>query len=208
MGAHQDSSPSGDNSLISFTVGSEKIIVRILTANDMLQRNRILEVLLHLTCLRSGNNQIYIVVPRLLGASLDAQVLRSQGIGLILFDERRIEETVKPRQVTTSVQPHSSASTVDPSVLSELATLKSMYAQIERTIEQIRAEFNSLKEDTPTQSPRLERHQQNLDFEPVMHPPQTPISPSQEPLPSFFTNNPWLDVLSKRGRPEVAPLAG
>jgi len=27
-------------------------------------------------------------------------------------------------------------------------------------------------------------------------------------LPSFFTNNPWLDVLSKRGRPEDPPLAG
>ena len=209
MGAQQqEPPPNADSSSISFTVGSDKVTVRILTAEDMLQRNRILEVLLHLTCLRSANNQIYAVAPRPLGASLDAQVLRSQGIGLILFDDRRIEEIIKPQQVPANLQPHPCAPTMDPTVLSELASLKSMYTQIERTLEQMRSEFNSLKEGASNEVSGFERHRQKLDFEPIIDPPQPPINPPHEPLPSFFTNNPWLDVLSKRGKPEVAPLAG
>ncbi len=208
MGAQQNP-PSGTNdSSLSFTLGNDKLIVNILTAKDIVQRNRIIEALLHLASSRGALTQLYVVAPRLLGASLDAQIFRSQGIGLLLFDERRIEETIKPQPSFQNTQSQPTTTTPDPTVLSELATLKSMYFQMEKTLENIRAEFTSIKQGSEGKPPDLERGTPGFTFEPVMRAPSLLVEPAEGPLPSFFANNPWLDVLSRRGRSEVAPLAG
>lgn len=87
--------------------------------------------------------------------------------------------------------------------MTELASLKSMYLEMERTISNLREELKSFQQSVAS----------------VPSPPEriTPASmvqtqprftgPGAE-LPSFFTNNPWLEVLSKRGREESGPLAG
>jgi len=208
MGAQQNPSSGTNDSSLSFTLGNDKLIVNILTAKDIVQRNRILETLLHLASFRGALTQLYVVAPRLLGASLDAQIFRSHGIGLLLFDERRIEETIKPQPFFQNTQPQLTTATPDPTVLSELATLKSMYSQMERALENIRAEFTSIKQNSEGKAPDLERGTPGFTFEPVMRAPPLIVEPAEGPLPSFFTNNPWLDVLSRRGRSEVAPLAG
>ncbi|HMK83246.1 MAG TPA: hypothetical protein VK503_05980 [Candidatus Bathyarchaeia archaeon] len=208
MGAQQNSPLGMDGSSLSFTLGNDKLIVNILTANDIVQRNRILEVLLHLASFRGALTQLYVVAPRLLGASLDAQIFRSHGIGLLLFDERRIEETIKPQPFFQNSQSQVITATPDPTVLSELATLKSMYSQMERALEDIRAEFTSIKQNSEDKAPGLERDTTGLVFEPVMGAPSLLVKPADDTLPPFFANNPWLDVLSRRGRSEVAPLAG
>jgi hypothetical protein len=208
MGAQQNPPLGTDDSSLSFTLGNDKLIVNILTANHIVQRNRILEALLHLASFRGASTQLYVVAPRLLGASLDAQIFRSQGIGLLLFDERRIEETIKPQPFFQNSQSPVTTATPDSTVLSELATLKSMYSQMERALENIRAEFTSIKQNSEDKAPDLKRDTTGLIFEPVMRTPSLLVESAQGPLPSFFANNPWLDVLSRRGRSEVAPLAG
>jgi len=208
MGAQQNSPLGTNDSPLSFTLGKDKLIVTILTADDIVQRNRIIEALLHIASFRAALTQLYVVAPRLLGASLDVQIFRSQGIGLLLFDERRIEEAIQPQPIFQEDQPQPTTATPDPTVLSELATLKSMYSQMERTLESIRAEFTSIKQNSEGKTPHLERDTKNFAFEPVMPGPSLLVDPAEGPLPSFFANNPWLDVLSRRGRSEVAPLAG
>jgi len=142
-----------------------------------------------------------------LGATIDASIFRAHGIGLLFFDERRIDEAVPPQPLQATRTQLTPTPAQDPALVSELATLKSMYLEMERNLTQLRDDLKNLHE-----TPR------NGGFAPQLsHPPlggvptvpvYTPPITQGGPLPSYFSNNPWLEVLSKRGRSENEPLAG
>jgi hypothetical protein len=210
MGA-QHTANSSNSGTLSFLTGSERTLVTVLEATDIIQRNRVIDTLLHLSSLRTEGTQVYVAAPRILGATLDSQILRSSGIGLLLYDDRRIDETVKPQpahpstETPQTLQDHSP----DATLLAELDTLKSKYADLERDMSQMMAEFKSFRENTLTPMP-VSSELDRVPFNSFRQ-PETPFeldTPGEGPLPSFFTNNPWLDVLSKRGRTEATPIAG
>ena len=191
-------SPAG----LSLLIGSDKTFVAILSNDAFIQRTKILGSILDLSALRSSVHQLYLAAPKLLGTAIDADVFRSHGIGLLLFDDRRIEEIVPPQPI----QPPQTTQIVqntDPAFAIELASLKSMYLQMERTISNLREELKSFQQSVPTAPGPPER------IAPASMVQTQPrfTGPGAE-LPSFFTNNPWLEVLSKRGREESGLLAG
>ena len=73
-------------------------------------------------------------MPRLLGGSIDAAIFKPYGIGLLLFDERRIDEAVAPQPIRPTQTMEQKSQTSDPGVLTELATLRSMYAEMEKNM--------------------------------------------------------------------------
>jgi hypothetical protein len=145
----------------------------------------------------------------LLATTLDSQIFKTHGLGLILFDDRRIEETIEGRIKPALESKPINTAAPDQNLISEFMILKSMYAQMEKTIEDMREEMKTMNQSTRTTEPRPP-----IRMEPIEAPrPATAYTitshPTQGPLPSFFNNNPWLDVLSRRGRAEeVTPLAG
>jgi hypothetical protein len=205
MGARQTERSEIPQNNLAFISGSEKVHVVILRSEDFVERNRVIEAILSLTSLRNSSQLLYLAAPRLLGASIDAAIFRPYGIGLLLFDDRRIDEAVAPQLVQPTKLMEQTSQTPDPSLFTELATLKSMYTNMEKTIVALRDDLKTLRHVSETQAvtrestaSRIARHE--------------PIFPSQSisgsPLPAFFSNNPWLDVLSKRGRSEDEPIAG
>lgn len=211
MGALGNENPSNPGTL-SFVMGSERTLVTVLTITDLVQRNRIIDTLLHLSSLRSEGTQPYIAAPRLLGATLDSQILRSSGIGLLLYDDRRIEETVKPEPIhhTIGIKQASPSSNTDTTLIAELAALKLTCAELEKNMSRMRTEFKSLQERAVPSAPISHDSDHVQAFGSLQRPEATfQLSMLDKgALPSFFTNNPWLDVLSKRGRGEGPPLAG
>lgn len=205
MGAHQAERSEIPQNNLAFILGSEKVHVVILRTEDLVERNRVLEAILSLTSLRNSSQLLYLAVPRLLGASVDAAIFKPYGIGLLLFDERKIDEAVAPQVVQPTELMQQTSQTPDPGLLTELATLKSMYTEMERTIASLRDDMKTLRRNSETETdtgePTLSR---NARPEPMF--PSPGISVSQ--LPAFFSNNPWLDVLSKRGRSGDEPIAG
>lgn len=187
---------------LSLLIGSDKTYVTILSNDAFIQRNKIVGSILDLSALRSSVHQLYLAAPKLLGTAIDADVFRSHGIGLLLFDDRRIEEIVPPQPI----QPPQTTQIVqntDPAFAIELASLKSMYLQMERTISNLREELKSFQQSVPTAPGPPER------IAPAsMVQTQPRFTGLGAELPSFFTNNPWLEVLSKRGREESGLLAG
>jgi hypothetical protein len=182
------------------TIGSEKIHVAILKNDALMEGNKIVASILDLSALRSSADQLYLAAPRLLGTAIDADVFRSHGIGLLLFDDRRIQEVVPARQIRPPVGPI--VQNPDQGIASELATLKSMYTNMERTISNLREELKSFREITlsrPTPSQRI------IPAPPGQTAPR--FIESEGELPSFFANNPWVEVLSKRGREATETLA-
>jgi len=199
MGARQ--SEEERKAGLSFVIGTEKVHVVILKAQDLAQRNSIIDTMLNLPSLRSTYQLLYLAVPRLLGATIDSATFRSHGIGLLLFDERRIDEAVTPQTARPGIV-EMTTRTQEATIAAELATLKSMYSQMEK-------DFAQLREDLRRMSAS------EIGSERV---PTSLVAP-QEPafahsvgermgLPSYFSNNPWLDVLSKRGRTENDLIAG
>jgi hypothetical protein len=200
MGA-QPAEPAGPDRL-SLTIGAERVQVVILRNEVMARRGTILESILNIAALKGSSNQLYLAAPRLLGTMMDAEIFKQHGIGLILFDERRIDEAVAP-QSYQMMQTVPNQTQQNPELMAELVTLKSMYAEMERCIAELREDLMVLRKNAEDSSRLHDLAQQ-----------PTPVS-SHHPnfagrtgeLPSFFNNNPWLDLLSKRGRDEQA-LAG
>jgi hypothetical protein len=187
---------------LTIGLGSEKIHVAILNSDAFLQRGKIIESIMCLASLRGSVNQLYLAAPRLLGTTVDAEVFRSHGIGLLLFDDRRIDETVAPQSFHhETADPREQR--LDPSLEAEVATLKSMYLEMEKTVARLREDIKNYQE---TMGPPL------TSSETLSSPPafdqQRKFARPEVGLPSFFVNNPWLEVLSKRGREETAPIAG
>jgi len=200
MGAQQASEKPTSASL-SFTIGNQRVNV-VVARNDELTQSAIIESILGLAALRTSSDQLYLAAPRLLGATVDAGIFRSHGIGLILYDERRIHEAVPP-QIIQTTQPAPLLPSPDPSTIAQLTELKSMYFEMKNAIAKLGEEMKALQE-TPKEplAPYIDiPHQTAIHEEPA-------FNRNAAQLPSFFTNNPWLDVLSKRGRDHGEPFAG
>jgi len=214
MGAQQCSAENSDRRSQSFKLGNEIILVVTLQNEDILESSKVLDTILHIASLRQRANVLYLAAPRLLATTLDTRIFKTHGFGLILFDDRRIEEAIEgritheptPKQINTAIP--------DQNLLSEFIALRSMYAQMEKTIENMREEMktinqNAMMRTTEPRAPvRMESESNEVASRPSTSYTITP-HPLQGPLPSFFNDNPWLEVLSRRGRPEeVTPIAG
>lgn len=203
MGARRTENAEIPHCNLAFLSGSEKIHVVLLNNDDITQRNRIIEAVLSLASLRNSSNLLYLAAPRLLGPSIDVAIFRPHGIGLLLFDERRIDEAIRPQAIQPS-NPAPQAPNVDVAISSELAALKSMYAEMERTIAGLRADLNTHNREPEVQENGRESRPPSRLPEPVF----IGRGVADSALPSYFANNPWLDVLSRRGRAEGEPIAG
>jgi len=199
MGAQPVEPPQNAPTGLTLILGQERVHVMILNNDIFLRGGKIIESIVSLTSLRDSVNQLYLAAPRLLGTTVEAEIFRSQGIGLLLYDNRRIDEAVAPK----TFRSRRSESTQGETLLNELAALKSMYLEMERDVSKLREELKGYQEKMNAISTIPER---------ITSPsllPQEPryTGPSAE-LPSFFSNNPWLEVLSKRGREEASAIAG
>ena len=184
---------------LSLVIGQERVHVVVLNNDSLAQRNRIVDAIMSLSSLRGSVNQIYLAASKLLGTAIDASIFRAHGIGLLLFDDRRIDEAV-PAQTTRSQEAVAAVQGSDHDLAIELQALKSKYHDMELTIAKLREDLHGLR--NANTSPPLPKDG------PRIIEPQRLYTGSSSELPSYFVNNPWLEVLSKRGREENGPLAG
>jgi len=203
MGAQETPEPAPNRTRQSFLIGPDKAHVFILKPEDLPHRNAILDAIFTLSTLRNNYSLLYLAVPRVLGTAVDAGLFRSRGIGLLFFDERRIDEavTAQPTRIPLLRQEEAPA---PGNIDSEIATLRSMYLEMDRTVNLLRNELANLRQvsGTPEEPPRIPQPIQMVTDQPVF------AQPAGHELPSFFMNNPWLEVLSKRGTGEHPRLAG
>jgi hypothetical protein len=208
MGAQQTSNADSNQGGLSFLVGADNVHVMVLKTQDLSQRNSIIDTVLKLSSLRNSYQTVYLAAPRLLGATIDASIFRAHGIGLLFFDERRIDEAVAPQPLQATQPRVTPAPAQDSELVNELATLKSMYLEMERNLTQLRDDLKNLHE-APANAGRFASQPSHLPLSGAPH--ESVFAPNMSPggaLPSYFSNNPWLEVLSKRGRSENEPLAG
>lgn len=203
MGARATVKPDGEQG-VSFVLGADKLHVLILTPDDMTRRNAILDSILTLSTLQLTYELVYLAAPRIFGTAVDASIFKSRGVGLLFYDERRIDEAVPARLQTEA--PAKQTQVDGSGLVTEFAVLKTMYLEMERTVNQLRNDLTILRIPQPVQQPepRALTPAQGITMQPNF--PQAVIHGGE--LPSYFMNNPWLDVLSKRRTGDREPIAG
>lgn len=171
----------GGASDLSFVKGQTTLAVKIATDSNLQTRNAILEVTLAAMDLTSNANLIYLAFPKLQASLLDASMLQDRGLGMLVYDSRSIEEAVPPRMFDSSSSKTQSSTDID--------WLRSKVEALEKTVENLAHELSVAR--TKPIEPGLTRQ---------------PTSPSNSQngkpsaLPSFLKDNPWVDILARRGR--------
>jgi len=143
-------------------------------------------------------SRTYIALPKVAASLADARLFHDRGIGLFTYDQRNVEEALPARYFETA---NGTQQQTD-----ETAT-----GQLENEIRELRAQFDMLERTVQHLSEQLAA---SREIHSVREPARTlsPPSPLSDiavvhNLPTFFAGNPWVEVLSRRGR-EEATIAG
>ena len=176
-----DSDDLGEVCDLSLMDGRSVLAAKILEGPGLQSRNAVLAAGLAAQDLAARANQVYLVLPKLQASIVDASIFQERGLGLLVYDERSMEEAVAARRFAhTSNQVDSSP---------DIERMKSRIAMLEKTVDKLASELSTIRTQH-IESPR-----------PALHPQPTDLQ-REEPsaLPSFIRNNPWVDILSRRGR--------
>lgn len=163
-----------------------KTLVEVLSEEELRDRNAVLSLVLKSSSSIKIANEVYVALPKLYASVVDAEVLQQSGLGLITYDERRMEEAVAPQFFEHE------CSTPKPIIQEDLTRnlqyLKNRLSSLEETVQMLTAEMSELKSKPVRQTPTKTM---------VLKGERT--QPPSSDLPSFMRDNPWVDILSRRG---------
>jgi len=158
-----------------------KVFVKIPSREELENRNAILSLILRATSFTRTANKVYLALPRTYAPIIDGAIIQEEGLGLIVYDEKAINEVIAPKFFEHQA---SSKSQENLDVSQEIDQLGSRISQLEQTVQTLKSEISQLK-----------------SIRPLVEKSKTEKTESvRDGLPSFFRDNAWLDILSKRGR--------
>ncbi len=174
------------------------VCVVILDQGSWADRGVFMDSIMKASVLVGKANRTYMALPKMAASLADARVFRDRGIGLFTYDQRNVEEALPARYFETAGAPsHQADKTATDQLENEIRELRAQFDMLERTVQHLSEQLAS-----PRETPSLGQ------------PARTISSPSclsdvavVDNLPAFFAGNPWVEVLSRRGREEVT-IAG
>jgi hypothetical protein len=184
---------SGANPDMLFQGEDTSVRVVILDESGWANRQAFLNSVMKATALAGKSNRTYLVLPKSAASLTDARLFHERGIGLFTYDHRNVEEALPARYFEMATVPvRRTNEAADDRFENEIRELRAQIDTLERTVQSLSEELVSIRR-TPS-------------LEPVETFPTTNTLPSvaaADNLPTFFTGNPWVEVLSKRGREEA-----
>ena len=202
--------------------------VILLSGRAMGDRGAFMDAVMRASSLRPACNFLYLAVPRLAAPFVDTEVLKEHDIGLLVVDDDEVREALPSpfRPVARGRAEQAPAGPEIDELLKRLTTLENRLAALERELMGVRPLLNEmssvkgLREQVKALSSRLNALSRRVDLlasslaqrpagpavaKPVPSPAPTPaMGPGElEGLPSFFKDNPWLEILARRGQDEL-----
>jgi hypothetical protein len=181
--------------------GKSVAVILHLTKEELLNGNVLLRTVVNAAAHRGRANRLYIAIPKLYAASVDGAVLQENGIGLVVYDEKRVFESIPAKNVELDAAQSQGGSLSE--VRSELAETRERMNSLEaallsasREIRDLREAVRELRSQRPARATvRAEKSRARVTVE-------VPEGLREERLPSFLRENPWVEVLSGRGEEE------
>lgn len=174
------------------------VCVVILDHARWADRRAVMDSIMRASACAGKASRTYLALPKTAASLTDASLFQEYGIGLFTYDQRNVEEALPARYFEINdAALHREETTVPSHLQNELHQLHSEFGALERVVQQLKEELASLRKSAASK-----------EFIQAL----TPQSNVQgihvaENLPTFFSGNPWLEVLSRRGREEAA-IAG
>ena len=186
-----DNAPSPD---IFFQGEDTSVRVVILDESGWGNRQAFLNSIMKATALAGKSSRTYLALPKSAASLTDARLFHERGIGLFTYDHRNVEEALPARyfEMESVVVPQTSEA-VDHRLESEIRELRAQIDTLERTVHSLSEELMSLRR-MPSAPEPVESFPSTRTLAPIT---------AAESLPTFFAGNPWLEVLSRRGREEA-----
>jgi len=83
---------------LSFQDGNgSRIFVKIASRDELEDRNAILSLVLRSVSFRQTANKVYLALPKIYASIVDGAIIQGEGLGLITYDEKTIEEVIAPK---------------------------------------------------------------------------------------------------------------
>jgi hypothetical protein len=184
---------SGANSDMLFQGEGTSVRVVILEESGWANRQAFLNSIMKATALAGKSNRTYLVLPKTAASLTDARLFHERGIGLFTYDHRNVEEALPARYFEIATVPvRQTNEAADDRFESEIRELRAQIDTLERTVQSLSEELMSIRR-VPSAEP--------VEAFPTRN--TLPSVTAAQNLPTFFTGNPWVEVLSKRGREEA-----
>jgi hypothetical protein len=174
----------------------EDTSVRVVILDELSWANRqtFLNSIMKVAALAGKSNRTYIALPKSAASLTDARLFHERGIGLFTYDHRNVEEALPARyfETATTAAPQTNMVSNDR-FEDEIRELRTQIDILERTVQSLSEELMSLRHMPSAPEPLK-----------ALAPTRTlhPIAAMDNP-PTFFAGNPWVEVLSRRGREEA-----
>jgi len=172
---------------------SVRIVVLDLTL--WTDRQAILDSIMRASASAGKVNRTYLALPKTAAALTDARLFQEHGIGLFTYDQRNIEEALPARYFETAAA--APREVEDPEA-----------SQLEKEVQQLRAEFAALEEAVRDLKEELVSSKTPATLEEGVQTYMPERSRTGlrviDKLPAYLVGNPWVEVLSRRGRGESA----
>lgn len=184
----------GPNPDMIFQAEGTSVRVVILDESFWVDRQTFLNSIMKVTALAGKSNRTYLALPKTAASLTDARLFQERGIGLFTYDHRNVDEALPARyfEMTTAALPQTDRKAADQ-LENEIRELRAQVDTLERTVQSLSEELMSLK--------RMGSHSEPV--KPYLPTRALPAVTIADNLPTFFAGNPWVEVLSRRGREEA-----
>jgi len=169
------------------------VCVVILDQAQWTDRQTFMDSIMKASALAGKANRTYLALPKVAASLADARLFHDRGIGLFTYDQRNVDEALPARYFeTATVTQHEADKTATGQLENEIRELHAQFDMLERTVQHLSEQLAASREMRPAQEPVR-----------TLSPPSSLSDIGVvDNLPTFFAGNPWLEVLSRRGRGE------
>jgi len=175
---------------------AEGTSVRVVILDQALwaDRQKVMDCIMRASASAGKVSRTYLALPKTAASVTDARIFQERGIGLFTYDQRNIEEALPARYFeVTNAFPHHVDDTTTSQLQNELRELRVEFAELEQAVQHLKEQLESSKEVfSPSRPAPAFTSRKQL--------PEVQVVAS---LPTFFAGNPWVEVLSRRGREEI-----
>lgn len=176
---------------LCFQTDGTIVCVIILEYDHWADRQALLDSVMRASAIVGRSNRTYLAIPKGTASIVDAKPLRERGIGLFTYDLQNMDEALPARHFEVNrLLPGVAQVPISTNLQTELNELRIQFDLLEEVVQQLKKEVACAKE----------RGIPKQDFLAVAPPNAVHETTNIDYLPAFIAGNPWVDLLSRRGR--------
>jgi hypothetical protein len=173
---------------MAFTDSNNRIFVKIIDSEKLNERSALLDAVMKSVDFLKEANAAYLLLPKLHASIIEGKLFYNRGVGLLTYDKGgAIQEIIKPKifpQVKKEKLVRMPEETLD-----EIINLKKRIKSLEQDFIKLKEEFDELRVKKVNIGENEDGAKlYNLNAE--IH----------ANAPEFMKDNPWIGILSKRGK--------